>query len=507
MEDILIGFVSAITPMHLLMALLGAALGTAVGVLPGLGPTAGLALLLPLSATLDPASAIILLAAIYYGAMYGGSTTSILLNVPGEVSSVVTTFDGYQMARQGRAGPALAMAAIASFVAGTVSIVLLMLLAPVLAPLALQFGPPEFFALILVALVAVVGLSGPSWTRGLIAAAIGMFIAVIGTDPVTAVQRYTFGSVQLFSGFNFIPVVVGLFALTELAASAEHGVKSIFEGKLKHLYPSRRDWRGSWLPMLRGTGIGFAMGMVPALTPAAASFVSYDVERRVSKHPERFGKGEIAGVAAPEAANNAAVGGGMVPLLTLGIPTTPTMAVLLGGFLIQGLTPGPILFDEHPEVVWALIASMYIGNVMLLVLNLPLVGLWARLVSVNFGVIAPIILVVSVVGVYSIRGSIFDVWVMLGFGVLGWLFRKIKLPIAPLVLALVLTPILEGSLRQSLTISRGSWTIFLTEPISLVLCLIAAGLLVLTALSKLGIRRPSRSGLAQLVQSKTDDDS
>lgn len=471
------GLLVAVRPEHLMYAFIGSMFGTLVGVLPGLGPTAGMALLIPLSATLDPTSAVILIAAIYYGSMYGGSTTAILMNVPGELASVVSSFEGYPMAKAGRAGPALAMAAIASFASGIFAVFLLVLLAPLLAPVALKVGPVELFAIVFVALIAVVNLSGKSLAKGLLACAIGLIIATVGRDPVTATERFAFGNLDLLAGIGFIPVVVGMFAISEVLMAVESKGKAAFEGKLGHLYPTRKEMRQSVGPISRGGLLGFAMGLVPGLTPAAAAFASYDVERRVSKTPQRFGKGAIEGLAGPEAANNGAVGGGMVPLFTLGIPTTPTIAVLLGAFLVQGITPGPLIFDEHPDVVWPFIASMLIGNVILLILNLPLVGMWARIVLIPYGILLPLIVLVSFVGVYSINSRPFDILVMLAFGILGYVLRRNDIPLAPLILALVIEPILEPAFRQSLAIGGGSPLVFLQSPASVILLILALGLL------------------------------
>ena len=479
--NLLSGLATALTPQHVFYAFLGALVGTLIGVLPGLGPTAGMALLVPLSVNLDPASAVIMIAAIYYGAMYGGSTTAILMNVPGEVSSVVTALDGYAMARQGRGGSALAIAAIGSFVAGIVSLVLLVVLAPFVAPLALDFGPLELCALVVLALVAAVNLAGRSLARGLISCGLGLLIATVGSDPVTGEGRFSFGNVDLLAGINFIPVVVGLFAISEILVASTTGAKSIYEGTLSRLYPSRAELRASAGPITRGSVLGFVLGLVPGLSPAAASFTAYDVERRVSKTPERFGNGAIEGVASPEAANNAAVGGGLVPLLTLGIPTSPTIAVLLGAFLIHGITPGPLIFSEHPDVAWPFIASMFVGNVILVLLNLPLVRIWARIVSVPYAVILPVILIVSFIGVYSVNGRGFDVAVMVAFGLLGYLMRRAQVPLAPLVLALVIEPILESSFRQSLSLGDGNVLVFAQSPLALAL-LAAALILLVTSL-------------------------
>jgi putative tricarboxylic transport membrane protein len=474
------GFADAVTPQNLTFALIGSVLGTLVGVLPGIGPTSGIAILLPLTGFLPPAPAIIMLAAIYYGAMYGGSTTAILVNIPGEVASVVTTLDGYQMARQGRAGPALAISAISSFVAGTLGLVGLTFFAPPLADIALRIGPPEYFGLVILSFSVVVSLSGASLVKGLSAAALGALITLIGLDPMSGVRRFTFGTSTLLGGVDFIAVIIGLFAITEVLLGVEEAATSVSVAPLGKLMPLWSEIRVCIGTMLRATGVGFALGLLPGCTPGAISFIAYDLERRVSKTPERFGKGAIEGVAAPEGANNATTSGGFVPLFALGIPATPALAVLLSGLMIYGLQPGPLLFEKQPAFVWTVIASMYVGNVMLLILNLPLVGLWARLVKIPYAVMAPLILVFSVLGAFSVRNSFTDVAMALVFGVLGYVMVKLGYPTAPLVLALILTPMLENALRQSLGMAGGSPMIFLTRPIAVTL--IVAGL-ALTAWS------------------------
>ena len=479
------GFGQALTPQNLFFALIGSVLGTLVGVLPGIGPTSGIAILLPLTSFLPPTPAIIMLAAIYYGAMYGGSTTAILVNIPGEVSSVVTTLDGYQMARQGRAGPALAIAAISSFVAGTLGLVGLTFFAPPLADVALRIGPPEYFGLVVLAFSVVVSLSGASLVKGLSAAALGALLALVGLDPMSGVRRFTFGTSTLLSGIDFIAVIIGLFAITEVLVGVEASITAVSTAALGRLMPRWSELRRCGGTLLRATGVGFFLGLLPGCTPGAISFISYDLERRVSRTPERFGRGAIEGVAAPEGANNATTSGGFVPLFALGIPATPALAVLLSGLMIFGLQPGPLLFEKRPEFVWAVIASMYVGNVMLLVLNLPLVGLWARLVRVPYAVMAPLILLFSVLGAFSVRNSFGDVGMALAFGAVGYLMVKLGYPTAPLVLALILTPMLENALRQSLSMAAGSPLIFVTRPIAVVF--IGAGL-ALTAWSLLARR-------------------
>lgn len=469
----------ALTPEHVLFALIGSVLGTLVGVLPGIGPTSGIAILLPLTAFLPPTPAIIMLAAIYYGAMYGGSTSAILVNIPGEVASVVTALDGHALARQGRAGPALAVAAIASFVAGTLGLVGLTFFAPPLADLALAVGPPEYVGLVALALSVVVSLSGRSLVRGLSAAAVGALIALVGLDPMSGVRRFTLGTSTLLAGVDFISVVIGLFAIAEVLLGVEAARGAIATTPLGRLLPSWGELRRCAGAMLRATGVGFVLGLLPGCTPGAISFLSYDLERRVSRTPERFGQGALEGVAAPEGANNATTSAGFVPLLALGIPPTPALAVLLSGLMIYGLQPGPLLFEKQPQFVWTVIASMYVGNVMLLVLNLPLVGLWARLCRVPYGVLAPAILLSSVVGAFSVRNSLADVGTALAFGAVGWLMAKRGYPTPPLVLGLILTPMLENALRQSLGMAAGSPRVFLTRPLALTL--IGAGLALIVA--------------------------
>ena len=492
------GFADALTAQNLLFALIGAVLGTLVGVLPGIGPTSGIAILLPLTSFLPPTPAIIMLAAIYYGAMYGGSTTAILVNIPGEVASVVTTIDGYQMARQGRAGPALAIAAISSFVAGTLGLIGLTFFAPVLADLALRVGPPEYFGLVVLAFSVVVSLSGASLLRGLSSAALGAMVALVGLDPQTGVRRFTYGTVTLLNGLDFIAAIIGLFAITEVLLAVERRTAAVSLAPLGRLLPAWSELRGCIGAMLRASGVGFFLGMLPGCTPGAISFVSYDLERRVSRNRANFGKGAIEGVAAPEGANNATTSGGFVPLFALGLPATPALAVLLSGLMIYGLQPGPLLFEKQPAFVWAVIASMYVGNVMLLVLNLPLVGLWARLVRVPYRVMAPLILVFSVVGAFSVRNSLFDVAVALAFGAVGWAMAKGGYPTAPLVLALILTPMLESSLSQSLSMAGGSPLILVTRPIAV--AFMGAGL-ALTAWSLVARAR----GSAALAASSSVD--
>src|SRR5512136_70773 len=461
------GFAIALTWQNLFWALMGCLIGTLVGVLPGIGPASGIAILLPMTTVLPPTSAIIMMAAIYYGAMYGGSTTAIVVNIPGEASSVPTALDGYEMAKQGKAGPALAISAISSFFAGTLGLVGLTFFAPLLANFAVVFGPPEYFALMFMGLSLIISLSGRALLKGVISMALGLMTSLIGQDPLTGATRLTFGSPKLLAGIDFISVIVGLFAISEVMINVEQRITAISQ-KIGSWMPTWADIKQCLGTMLRCTGIGFFLGLLPGVTPSVTTFVAYDLEKRVSKHPERFGHGAIEGVAAPEGANNATSSAGFVPLFSFGLPTAPSMAVLLGGLMMYGLQPGPMLFKQNPQFVWAVIASMYIGNVMLLVLNLPLVGIWARIATVPFPILGPLILFCSVVGTYSIRFLIFDVWVMFVFGIVGYFMRKFGYPVAPMVLASVLAQMLETSLQQSLLISQGSAMIFFTRPISAV---------------------------------------
>ncbi len=472
-DYLLQGFATACTLQNLMWATIGCLIGTLIGVLPGIGPSSGIAILLPLTTILPPTSAIIMMAAIYYGAMYGGSTTAIVVNIPGEASSVPTALDGYAMARQGRAGPALAISAISSFVAGTLSLVGLTFFAPVLANFALAFGPPEYFALMFMGLSLVISLSGRALLKGIISMALGLTASLIGQNPLTGASRLTFGSLDMMAGINFISVIIGLFAISEILINVEHSVKLMYDTKVKDWMPKWVDVRQCIGAMLRSTGIGFFLGLLPGCAPAVTTFIAYDVEKRVSKHPERFGKGAIEGVAAPEGANNATTSGGFVPLFAFGLPTGPALAVLLGGLMMYGLQPGPMLFKQNPQFVWAVIASMYIGNVILLILNLPLVGMWARIALIPFPILGPLIILFSVIGAFSIRFMLFDVWVALIFGGIGYLMRKLGFPIAPMVLATVLAQMLETSLQQSLLISQGSPLIFFTRPIAAVFMVLA----------------------------------
>jgi len=473
------GFAVALQWDNLLYAFAGVFLGTLLGVLPGIGPVAGIALLLPATFSLHPASAIIMMAGIFYGTMYGGSTTSILINVPGEAASVITCIDGHQMARRGRAGPALGISAIGSFIAGTLGVVGLMVAAPALTRLALRFGPAEYFALIVFGLVVLAFLSAGSTLRALAMGTFGLLLGTVGLEPMSGFARFTFRRPELFDGIGFIPVAMGLFGLGEILDKvARTEQDQVVRGRLGRLLPSREDWRRSWKAVLRGSGIGFFCGLLPGPNAVIASIVSYGVEKRVSRHPEEFGHGAIEGVAGPESANNAAAAGALVPLLSLGIPSSPPTAVLLAGFLIHGLTPGPLLMQERPDVFWGVLASMYIGNAMLLVLNLPLIGLFVRVLRIPDVYLLPLVVLFTMVGAYSVGNSLADVWIMVVFGLVGFAFRRTGFDPAPVVLALVLGPMLETALGQALILSDGSPVIFLASPISATLLGLAAGLIV-----------------------------
>jgi putative tricarboxylic transport membrane protein len=481
------GFSVALQPMNLLWCFLGVVLGTVVGVMPGLGPPATIAMLLPLTFLMSPASAVIMLAGIYYGAKYGGSTTSILLNVPGESASVVTCLDGYQMARKGRAGAALGMAAIASFIAGTVGVLGLMLVAPPLAKIALGFSSPEYFGLMALGLAMVVLLAGRSMVKALLAMLVGLWISSIGTDPFSTAERFTFGQLELLSGVDFIVVAIGIFAIGEVLANMESvaSAKAITVPKgLRNLMPTLQDLKDSRFAFANGSILGFLIGVLPGAGSTIASFISYGVEKAVSRRREQFGTGVVEGVAAPEAANNSETGGALVPLLTLGIPGSATTAILLGALVLWGFKPGPLFIPENPALFWGLVASMYVGNVMLLALNLPLVPLFAQVLRTPAYVLYPVILGVSLVGVFSASGSFFDLWLLAGFGVLGYLMRKLDYPAAPLILGLVLGGAMERALRQSLMMSDGSLSILVSRPVSAVMLSLAVLILLVPLFNK-----------------------
>ena len=482
------GFATALTLQNLSYALIGCLVGTLIGVLPGIGPVAGVALLIPLTLNLEPTGAIIMLAAIFYGTAYGGTITSVLLNTPGEAASAITTIDGYEMTKQGRAGPALTIAALGSFVGGTIATILLVLAARPLGSLGLKIGPPEFFALVLVGLSLLVALAGRSMVRALISGVLGLLIAMVGIDPVAGAPRFTFGESRLLDGVSFVAIVVGLFGLSEVLLAGRSKIAQAISPGFRSLLPTGTDLRRSAPAMGRGTVIGSLLGLIPGMTGSVSSLLSYGAEKRFSRYRDELGHGAIEGVAGPETANNAHANGALIPLFTLGIPASPTIAVLMGAFLQQGLSPGPTLFTEDATVAWAIIASLFIGNVILLILNVPLVPMWTSILRIPYPILAALILMFLVVGSYTINFSVFDGYIMIGAGLLGVVMRRLDIPLAPLVLTLVLGPLMERSLRESLELSQGDPTVFITRPISAVL-LVIAGLIVLSPLFKL--RKPS----------------
>ena len=484
------GFNIALQPENLLYCFIGVTMGTLVGVLPGIGPTATIALLLPATFKLNPISAIIMLSGICYGAMYGGSTTSILLNIPGEASSVVTCLDGYQMARKGRAGPALGISAFGSFIAGTFSIVGLVIFAPTLADFALKFGPPEYFALMVMGLSVVAYLARKSMAKALMMAVVGIVLGCVGLDPITATPRFTFGILDLADGIGIAPVVMGLFGIAEVLENLGVLNKAeIFAGKIKGLFPDREDWRRSIGPIARGSLLGFFLGLLPGVGAIVPQFLSYALEKKLSRHPERFGSGEIEGVASPEACNNAAVGGTFIPLLSLGIPSNAMTAILLGALMIYGLTPGPLLIKNSPDLFWGVIASMYIGNIMLLILNLPLIPMWVSVLKIPYSYLSSFIILFCLIGAYSLNNSTSDIYIAVIFSLVGLLMKKFAFEPAPLVLAFVLGPLLETALRRSLILSDGSFLIFLQRPISAAFILFSVVVLVAPLFSKLRLGR------------------
>jgi putative tricarboxylic transport membrane protein len=497
-SGLLHGFAVALQPANVFWCFVGCFLGTIVGIMPGLGPAATIAMLLPLTFKMDPSGGIIMLAGIYYGAKYGGSTTSILLNIPGESSSVVTCLDGYQMARKGRAGAALGIAAIASFIAGTVGVIGLTLIAPPIAAFALSFSSPEYFALMCLGLALVVLLSGPSLLKGLLALLLGLWLTSIGTDLFTAQSRFIFGQATLLGGIDFMVVAIGVFAIAEVLAGIEIGEKAkvlpVPRG-LRNLLPNWEELKACRFAFLNGSVTGFLIGVLPGAGAAISSFMAYGVEKAMSKHPEKFGTGVPEGVAAPEGANNADTGGALVPLLTLGIPGGGTTAIMLSALVLWGIKPGPLLMTEAPDVFWGLVASMYIGNVVLLILNLPLVPLFAQILRLPVYILFPIILGISIVGAYGASGRIFDLGLLVAFGLLGYLMVKFEYPTAPLILGFVLGDAMERALRQSLMMSQGDLATFVQRPISAIML----GLAVLILLSPL-LRRFNQSRVRAIAE-------
>jgi putative tricarboxylic transport membrane protein len=501
LDSLLLGFSVAFRPDVLLYAFLGCLVGTLVGMLPGIGPLAGISILLPVTYGLDATKAIVMLAGIYYGSQYGGSTTSILMRIPGEAASVMTCIDGYAMAQKGRAGAALCIAAVGSFIAGTLGVVLLTVVAPPLASFALRFGPPEYTALLVLGLIFLAYMSSTSLVRTLLMASFGLLLGMIGIDVITGHFRYSFDIPELGDGIGIVPVAVGLFGLGEILSTPSNTVvDKVVSPRLRELLPNRTEWRESAMPIARGSLLGFLIGIVPGSAHIISSFLSYALEKRLSKTPEEFGNGAVAGVAGPESANNAASTGAFVPMLALGLPTGPVTAVLMAALLIHGVPPGPSLVSDHPDVFWGFIASMYVGNLMLLALNLPLVGLFVSVLRIPYAYLYPLIIMFCILGVYEVNHSVVDVWIMLIMGVVGYGLRKFGFDPAPLVLGLVIAPIFEMSLRQSLIMSNGSWWIFFNvneRPIAAALLALCALLLVLATRSLIRSRKDWRNKLAE----------
>ena len=467
LHNLLLGFSVALDPAVLVYAFAGCIIGTLVGMMPGLGPLAGISLLLPATFGLNPIVAVVLLSGVYYGAMYGGSTTSILVRIPGEAASVMTCIDGYEMTKNGRAGPALAIAAIGSFIAGTVGVIGLMLLAPTLASFALRFGPPEYTALLMMGLFILAYMSGGSTVKTLASAALGLLLGMIGIDVMSGYTRFNFDVVELGDGVGIVPVAVGLFGISEILLTAgQAAAPKVQRPRLRDLVPSREDFRLSAGPIARGSILGFLIGIIPGSAHIISSFVSYGIERRLARNPERFGKGAIEGVAGPESANNAAATGAFVPMMALGIPTSPVTAVMIAAIMVHGILPGPMLISQQPQLFWGFVASMYVGNVVLLILNLPMVGLFVNLLRIPYAYLYPCILAFCILGTYSVANSLIDVWIMLIMGGIGYVLRKLQFDLAPIALGLVLAPMLELSLRQSLAMSAGDYGIFLERPIA-----------------------------------------
>jgi putative tricarboxylic transport membrane protein len=504
LHNLAVGFSVALSPSVLLYAFVGCVIGTLVGVLPGVGPLAGISLLLPATFGMDATRAIVMLAGIYYGAMYGGSTTSILMRIPGEAASVMTCIDGYAMARKGRAGAALAIAAVGSYVAGTLSVIGLMLLAPPLAAFALRFGPPEYFALLLFGLLVLAYMSSGSMLKSLAMATLGLLLGMVGIDQMSGYFRFAYGFVELGDGLGVVPVAVGLFGLAEILATAGQAVPpKVIEPRLRELLPSRQEWREATAPIGRGTVLGFLVGIIPGSAHIISSFVSYALEKKLSRRPQEFGHGAVAGLAGPESANNAATSGAFVPMLALGVPSGPIPAVMLAAMMVHGVSPGPMLIRQQPELFWGFIASMYVGNLVLLILNLPLVGIFVNLLRVPYKYLYPAILTFSILGVYAVNGSVVDVWIMLGMGVLGYVLRKLSFETAPIVLGVVLAPMIELALRQSLAMSDGHYGIFFQRPIAATLLVVGLGMMLLSlrAFIRRGLDWRARMALAEKGES------
>ena len=490
-SNLALGLATAATPDNLMFCFIGVLLGTLIGVLPGIGPLATIAMLLPATYKMtDPTTALIMLAGIYYGAQYGGSTTAILVNLPGETSSVVTTLDGYQMARKGRAGPALAIAAIGSFFAGTVATFLIAAFAPPLSEVAFKFGPAEYFALMVLGLIAAVVLAHGSFIKALAMVVFGLLLGMIGTDVNSGVARFSFDVPELSDGIEFVVIAMGMFGFGEIIANLEQrDEREVFTKKVGRLLPSWAEFKMSIMPIIRGTALGSFLGILPGGGAVLASFSSYAIEKKISKTPERFGKGAIEGVAGPESANNAGAQTSFIPMLTLGIPTTPVMALMVAAMMIHNIQPGPQVMTTDPALFWGLIASMWIGNLMLVILNLPLIGVWIKLLTVPYRLLYPAILLFCVIGAYSVNNNVFDVFMTIPFAILGYVFKKLDCEPAPLLLGFVLGKLMEEYLRRAMTISRGDWTVFFTRPLSLTMLLMAAALIVIVFLPAIAKKR------------------
>lgn len=489
---LILGFGVIVTPVNILSCLIGVVIGTLIGVLPGVGPVATMAILLPVTFTMHPTSAIIMLCAIYYGSQYGGSTTSILINIPGEVGSIVTCLDGYQMARKGRAGPALGISAMGSFIGGTLGIIGLMLLVPPLSKLALNFGPPELFSLILFGLMMVSSIGSGPLAKSLLSATLGIFVSLIGKESFTGFSRFTFGSILLSDGLGLIPVAMGTFGIAEVLTNIESMAKrEVLRTELRDLFPTLKDWVACRWAIIRGTLIGFFLGILPGAGVVVTSFFAYLIEKRLSRYPEKFGTGVIEAVAAPETANNASTAGSMIPLLSLGIPATPTMAMLLGAFIIQGIQPGPFFITQYPDLFWGVIASMYLGNIMLLIFNLPLIFIWVKILKVPYYFLFPLIILFCIIGVYSLNNNIYEILIMMLFGFIGYILRKLDYSMAPFLLAMVLGPMMETSFRQSMAIAEGNPAIFFQRPFSAIL--LVSIILILSFLFLLSAKRKKES--------------
>jgi putative tricarboxylic transport membrane protein len=479
-NHLLNGFINSLTLVNLVACFVGAVVGTVVGVLPGLGPTVTMALMLPFTLKYGPATGLIMMTGVWYGAMYGGSTTSILVNIPGEAASVVTCIDGYQMAKKGRAGAALALVAVGSFVAGTLGIMGLQFFAPLLGNAALSFGPPEYLAFMILAFVLLSNLSGEFPLKGALMISLGLFVSTIGINPMDSYPRFTFGWDELMMGIDFLPIAMGFFGVSEILniAIEKYVVPEVKKVRLRNLFPTREESRRSVFPILRGSILGFFVGLLPGPCTVISTFVSYSIEKKISKTPQEFGKGAVEGVVAPEAANNSAVMGAMIPLLTLGIPFAAPSAVMLAGLRMHNIEPGPMLFTTRPDIFWTFIAAMYIGNLMLLILNLPLVGLFGRIALIRPPIIIPVISLICLFGIYSVRNSIFDVWIMILSGVIGYFLRKWKFPIAPFIIGIVLGPTTENSVRQTLMLFKGNPFLIVGRPVAMSLLALAIAFIV-----------------------------